>query len=107
MWQSEKNYDSTYEPWFAQSGLLNQIGMQFSGDLRLTEVGQSSRSLIASLCRKVNCFRGLDRDTDLSRPDLSCSEAWKLWARKESMCRLAYTVWVSRQWNVSRHSRPE
>ncbi|KAJ9603153.1 hypothetical protein H2200_012448 [Cladophialophora chaetospira] len=57
----EKDYSSTCELWLAQSGLLNLIGMQFGGDFRLMEVGQSTRTLIASICRKVNCFSGSDQ----------------------------------------------
>ncbi|KAK6383928.1 hypothetical protein LTS17_003220 [Exophiala oligosperma] len=87
-----KHYDSTCEPWLAQSGLLNQIGMQFSADLRLTEVGQSNRSLVTSICRKVNCFKEADRSIDTLR-SLPKEEAWKIWSHRESMSRLAYAVW--------------
>ncbi|UKZ89666.1 uncharacterized protein TrAFT101_004709 [Trichoderma asperellum] len=90
----EEDYGATREPWLAQAGLLNQIGMQFSGDLRLTESAQSIRSLIASVCRKVNCFNEIGRRIDGIDPEQSCTEAWKLWSRKESMCRLAYSVWL-------------
>ncbi|GFP58551.1 zinc finger protein 641 [Trichoderma asperellum] len=52
----EEDYGATREPWLAQAGLLNQIGMQFSGDLRLTESAQSIRSLIASLLDSQNAL---------------------------------------------------
>lgn len=91
----EEDYRTTHEPWLAQAGLLNQIGLQFSRDLRLTESAQSIRSLIASVCRKVNCFNEIGPRINAIDPGQPCAEAWRLWRRKESMCRLAYSVWVS------------
>lgn len=91
----EEDYRTTHEPWLAQAGLLNQIGLQFSRDLRLTESAQSIRSLIASVCRKVNCFNEIGPRIDGIDPRQPYAEAWRLWSRKESMCRLAYSVWVS------------
>lgn len=94
MEQIEEDYSSTCEPWLAQAGLLNQIGMQFSGDVRLTEAAQSMRSLLTTICRKVNCFSETGRRADtLGQPPHA--EAWKSWVRKESMRRLAYAAWVS------------
>ncbi|EHK50798.1 hypothetical protein TRIATDRAFT_134223 [Trichoderma atroviride IMI 206040] len=52
----EEDYRVTHEPWLAQAGLLNQIGLQFSSDLRLTESAQSIRSLIASLLDSQNAL---------------------------------------------------
>lgn len=91
----EEDYRVTYEPWLAQAGLLNQIGLQFSRDLRLIESAQFIRSLIESVCRKVNCFNGRGPRINVIDPKQSSTEAWKSWSRKESMCRLAYSVWVS------------
>ncbi|PNP46505.1 hypothetical protein TGAMA5MH_01963 [Trichoderma gamsii] len=90
----EEDYRTTHEPWLAQAGLLNQIGLQFSRDLRLTESAQSIRSLIASVCRKVNCFNEIGPRINAIDPGQPCAEAWRLWRRKESMCRLAYSVWL-------------
>ncbi|KAL6901140.1 hypothetical protein GGI43DRAFT_422654 [Trichoderma evansii] len=84
----EEDYGATHEPWLAQAGLLNQIGMQFSRDLRLTESAQSIRSLIASACRKVNCFNEIGRCIDGIEPGQSSTEAWKSWSRKENLLRL-------------------
>lgn len=91
----EKNYSSTCEAWLAQVGLLNQMGMQFSADFRLTEVGQSMRSLVTSLTRKVNCFNKAGSNME-ALGSLPPEEAWRLWTRREIMSRLAYGVWVSR-----------
>ncbi|KAL7917138.1 fungal-specific transcription factor domain-containing protein [Trichoderma austrokoningii] len=90
----EEDYRVTYEPWLAQAGLLNQIGLQFSRDLRLIESAQFIRSLIESVCRKVNCFNGRGPRINVIDPKQSSTEAWKYWSRKESMCRLAYSVWL-------------
>lgn len=58
------------------------------------EYSQINRSLIATLCRKVNCF--VEPAAALAVP---CSgelllEAWETWVEQEKMRRLAYTAWV-------------
>lgn len=77
--------------------------MQFSADLRLTEVAQSIRSLVVSICRKVNCCNGLEQGQPPVGDHLD-DEVWKSWANKESMCRLAYCVWVSARIYLVIHS---
>lgn len=91
----ETEYYCTYEAWFAQAGLLNQIGMQFSKDMSLVESAQSMRSALDMVCRKINCFNESERLVDLSAQHRPCQEDWKAWIRKESLRRLAYTLWVS------------
>ncbi|KAH8807391.1 fungal-specific transcription factor domain-containing protein [Xylogone sp. PMI_703] len=90
----EEDYSSTCEPWLAQAGLLNQIGMQFSKDLRLISSAQSMRSLLASICRQVNCFNESGRHEDLSNLQQPYEESWKSWIQGESMRRLAYALWL-------------
>ncbi|OAL18164.1 hypothetical protein AYO22_10941 [Fonsecaea multimorphosa] len=90
----EEDYSSFCEPWLAQAGLLNQIGMQFSKDMRLFQYAQSVRSIVTSICRQVNCFHEMRRPAPLENNKQSAEDAWKIWLRRESMRRLAYTLWV-------------
>lgn len=91
----ERDYSLTYQPWFAQAALLNQIGMLYSGDMRLIEYSQIDRSLIATLCRKVNCFNESSEDLNDRTTEQTLQDIWMAWVRKESMRRLAYLAWVS------------
>ncbi|KIY00202.1 uncharacterized protein Z520_03887 [Fonsecaea multimorphosa CBS 102226] len=89
-----EDYSSTFEPWVVQAGLLNQIGMLFSKDLRLTQSAQSMRSLLITFARQVNCFQEPllpDGSPDL---DQSSTEAWKLYIGRESRRRLAFALWL-------------
>lgn len=91
----ERDYSLTYQPWFVQAALLNQIAMLYSGDMRLIECAQIDRSLIATLCRKVNCFNESPDDPNDGSADQTLQDIWMAWVRKESMRRLAYLAWVS------------
>ena len=93
--QVEKEYQSTCEPWLAQVGLLNQIGMQFSKDSRLVETAQGLRSVLDVICRKVNCFREAARPSTALESPANDQAAWISWVRQETLRRLAYTIWVS------------
>lgn len=92
---TERDYSLTYQPWFVQAALLNQIGMQYSGDMRLIECAQIDRSLIATLCRKVDCFNESPDDPNDRSAEQPLQDIWMAWVRKESMRRLAYLAWVS------------
>lgn len=95
MMQVEEDYSSTFEPWLVQAGLLNQIGMLFSKDLRLTQSAQSMRSLLITFARQVNCFQEPLLPEDSPDLDQSSTEAWKLYIGRESRRRLAFALWVS------------
>ncbi|KAK4945803.1 hypothetical protein LTR10_015151 [Elasticomyces elasticus] len=90
----EKEYQSTCEPWLAQVGLLNQIGMQFSKDVRLVETAQGLRSVLDVICRKVNCFREAARPSTALGSAADDQAAWISWVRPETLRRLAYTIWL-------------
>lgn len=69
--------------------------MTFSRDMRLFQGAQSMRSLLSSICRQVNCFQELRRPASIDVKEQSIEEVWRFWLRRESMRRLAYTLWVS------------
>ncbi|KAH7122106.1 fungal-specific transcription factor domain-containing protein [Dactylonectria estremocensis] len=85
----ERNYHTSYCLWIAQSALLSQICMMWSGDTMLTDMAHANMAMVATLCRRVNAFV----ETDVDNISL-VGQNWDLWVQAESKRRLAYCAWV-------------
>ncbi|KAH6995762.1 fungal-specific transcription factor domain-containing protein [Ilyonectria sp. MPI-CAGE-AT-0026] len=85
----EQNPTTLSSLWLAQSALLSQICMMFSGDSMLTDMAHANTAMVATLCRRANAF------VETETGNLSLFEgSWDCWVQAESKRRLAYCAWV-------------
>ncbi|KAH7156067.1 fungal-specific transcription factor domain-containing protein [Dactylonectria macrodidyma] len=85
----ERNFRTSSSLWLAQSALLSQICMMWSGETMLTDMAHANMAMVATLCRRGNAFV----DADVGNVSLSEGN-WDCWVEAESKRRLAYCAWV-------------
>ncbi|KAI8724268.1 hypothetical protein NCS52_00284500 [Fusarium sp. LHS14.1] len=79
----------------AQATVLNQVGMMYSGEMRLAEAVPTAMALLATLCKRISFYAkfsefGVPLDS-ASHPNTA---DWEGWLRKEGKRRLFHFAWV-------------
>lgn len=87
----ESNPTPDLELHIAQSALLSQVGLMFSGNMSFAEHAQRNMSLVPTLCKRANYFVEHHPNPVTS----GGGESWKWWIQAESRKRLVHLAWVS------------
>ncbi|RSL41204.1 hypothetical protein CEP53_012901 [Fusarium sp. AF-6] len=79
----------------AQATVLNQVGMMFSGDMRLAETVPTTMALLATICKRIFFYA---KFSEFGTPVDSAAHPafmdWEGWLQEESKRRLFYFAWV-------------
>ncbi|KAF3800930.1 hypothetical protein GCG54_00010204 [Colletotrichum gloeosporioides] len=86
----ETNPTPDLELHVAQSALLSQVGLMFSGNMSFAEHAQRNMSLVPTLCKKANYFVEHHPNNVTS----GGGGSWKWWVQAESRKRLVHLAWV-------------
>ncbi|UPK97099.1 hypothetical protein LCI18_008034 [Fusarium solani-melongenae] len=79
----------------AQATILNQVGMMYSGEMRLAEAVPATMALLATLCKRISFYGKFSQfGVPLDSVVHSNSMHWEDWLREESKRRLFYFAWV-------------
>lgn len=87
----EPNPTPDLELHIAQSALLSQVGLMFSGNMSFAEHAQRNMSLVPTLCKRANYFV----EHHPNHVTSGGGENWKWWIQAESRKRLVHLAWVS------------
>lgn len=70
----------------------NQIGMMYSGDLRLAECAHKTMAQLATQCIKIASY--FDGSPKASVAEHAASQDWHAWIKTELVVRLFHCAWV-------------